>query len=282
MQSLKSNTIGIYEKAIPNYFKWDEKIDIAKAAGYKYIEISIDESDERLSRLDWSICKRKELREILKEKNFEIRSMCLSGHRRYPLGDLDDFNHKKSYEIMEKAIVLAKDIGIKNIQLAGYDTYYNVSNKETKARFLKGLKYASKLAEKENIMLSIEIMDTEFIGTIKRALKYVNLIKSPYLQIYPDIGNLTQWTSSLEEELSAGKAHTVGIHLKDTKPGVFKGVPFGEGTVNFNHIFKILSNLEYNGPFLVEMWANNEVITSKKEAIKSINQARKWLVERME
>ena len=33
-------------------------------------------------------------------------------------------NRSKPYEIMEKAILLADDLGIRVIQLAGYDVYY--------------------------------------------------------------------------------------------------------------------------------------------------------------
>lgn len=282
MQSLKSNIIGIYEKAIPNLYNWEEKIIIAKKAGYDFIEISIDESEERLQRLDWTISEREHLKKLLNKYDFEIRSMCLSGHRRFPFGSLNESDHRKSYEIIEKAIKLAKNLGIRNIQLAGYDMYYGSSNNETKSRFVEGLKYAAKLAERENIMLSIEIMDTKFIGTITKALNYVNLIKSPYLQLYPDVGNLSQWTKSLEDELTIGNKNIVAIHLKDTKPGVFKGVPFGEGTVDFREIFEILNKLKYSGPFLIEMWANNNVKVSKDKTIEKISQAKEWLIERME
>lgn len=281
MQSLRDNYIGIYEKAIPNHFNWSKKIDIAKEAGYDFIEMSIDESDRRLRRLDWSIPEIEEFRKLLHKKSFEIRSMCLSGHRRFPFGSHDENKRKKAYVIIKKAIKLASELGIKNIQLAGYDNYYEESTKETKKNFIKGLKYSAKLAEKENIMLSIEIMDTEFIGTIDRAIKYIDLIDSPYLKIYPDIGNLTQWTDSISEQLKKGRKHMVGVHIKDTKPGVFKEVPFGEGSVNFKNTFKILEEINYNGPLLIEMWANNDVIISQKEATKNIANAQKWIFDKI-
>ena len=54
MYDIKKRPLGIYEKALPNDFTWLEKMQAAKQAGFDYIEISIDESDERLARLDWS------------------------------------------------------------------------------------------------------------------------------------------------------------------------------------------------------------------------------------
>ncbi len=280
MYILKNNPIGIYEKAIPNIYDWAAKIKIAKEAGYDFIEISVDESDERLRRLEWSKEKRDYIRKLLNENEFYINSMCLSGHRKYPFGSKNDIIRARAYSIMEKAIELAMDLGIRNIQLAGYDVYYEKADEETKALFIEGLRFAVKKASSANIMLSIEIMDTEFIGTITRCMEYINIINSPWLQIYPDFGNLSQWTKTPEEELEKGINHIVGIHLKDTKPGIFKCIPFGEGTVDFVKLFKKMDELEFQGPFLVEMWADNSICNSIEESIAIIKEAKDWLIEK--
>ncbi|WDV46016.1 L-ribulose-5-phosphate 3-epimerase [Clostridiaceae bacterium M8S5] len=282
MNNLKYNPIGIYEKAMPNSFDWKQKIEVAKKAGYDFIEISIDESDERLSRLNWSKKERVELKELLNQNDFHIKSMCLSGHRKFPFGSKDEKVRNKAYEIMDNAIRLAVDLGIRNIQLAGYDVYYETGDKETEDLFIKGLIYATEKASRENIMLSIEIMDTEFIGTITRCLKYINTVKSPWLNIYPDLGNLTQWAEDPSKELELGISHIVAVHLKDTKPGVFKCVPFGEGTVDFSGLLNKLRILKYTGPFLVEMWADNDKMQSEDEIVNQIKTARLWLQKRME
>jgi L-ribulose-5-phosphate 3-epimerase len=277
MNNIKENPIGIYEKAIPNKFDWEDKIYISKEAGFDFIEMSIDESDERLKRLEWNKEEIRNFKDILEENDFEIRSMCLSAHRRFPYGSKDEKKRKRAYEIMDKAIALATELEIKNIQLAGYDVYYEESDRETKQMFIDGLKYSAKKAARNNIMLSIEIMDTEFIGTISRCLEFIEEVNSPWLQIYPDLGNLTQWSENPALELEKGFNHIVAIHLKDTKKGVFKCVPFGEGTVKFPILFKKLSQLSYSGPFLVEMWANNEKEYTKEESIEEIKNAKLWL-----
>jgi len=279
--SLKNNRFGIYEKAIPNRFEWQDKIDIAISAGYDFIEMSVDESDERLERLDWSKDTCAAFRKTLFEADFYINSMCLSAHRRFPFGSKEPAKRKRAYEIMEKAINLAEALGIRNIQLAGYDVYYEEQTNETEECFIEGLKYAAKLASEANIMLSIEIMDTEFIGTITRCLKYIELVNSPWLKIYPDLGNLSQWTEKPSEELIQGFDHIVAIHLKDTKPGVFKCVPFGDGTVEFKSLFETLTEKEYAGPFLIEMWADNTITESKEETVQHIIKAKEWLKQKM-
>jgi L-ribulose-5-phosphate 3-epimerase/hexulose-6-phosphate isomerase len=130
-------------------------------------------------------------------------------------------------------------------------------------------------------MLTIEIMDTYLCGTISRAMEFIRKVNSPNLKVYPDLGNLTQWSDNPAQELINGFDYIEAIHLKDTKPGIFKCVPFGDGTVNFPHLFETLTTLHYSGPFLVEMWANNDRIYTVEESIQEIKEARVWLQERM-
>ena len=120
---MKAYTIGLYEKAMPGNLSWKEKMLAAKKAGYDFIEISIDETDEKLGRLDMSREERLELVSLMYETGVPIRTMCLSGHRKYPLGSHDEAVRGRSLEIMEKALDLAGDLGIRIIQLAGYDVY---------------------------------------------------------------------------------------------------------------------------------------------------------------
>ncbi len=279
--NLKENPIGLYEKALPNDLDWDKKFEIAKSLGFSFIELSVDESDFRLSRLEYDAQKIAELNFIKDKYNMEFRSMCLSGHRRFPFGSKDENIRKKAKDIMKKAIYLAKALGIRNIQLAGYDVYYEESTQESKKYFLEGLRYATSLAEQENIMLSIEIMDTYFLGTIIRAMKYVEQINSPYLQIYPDIGNLTQWSNNPLDEIEKYNSHIVAMHLKDTKPNTFKKVEFGEGDVDFKSLFKRLKEIGFSKPFLIEMWAENDGKQSTEEAIDKVKAAKEWLEDRM-
>ncbi len=274
MNIYKTNPIGLYEKAILNNFSWEDKIDIAKKAGYDFIEISIDESEERLSRLKWSKEEKVKFKQLLIDKEFDIPSMCLSGHRLYPFGSKDPNKVKRAYEIIDDAIDFAVNVGVRNIQLAGYDVYYEDSNEDTLKRFYEGLNYCASIGRRHNIMLSIEIMDTPFLGTIENCMKYINKINSPYLKVYPDIGNLTRFSEKPLYEIEKYIEHIVAIHLKDTREGEFKCVDFGKGDVNFEKLFIKLKELNYSGPFLMEMWANNEILESKEEVIIRLN---KWL-----
>jgi L-ribulose-5-phosphate 3-epimerase/hexulose-6-phosphate isomerase len=279
--NLKDNLIGIYEKAIPNAFSWEQKLRIAKAAGFDFLEISVDESDARLARLDWSKRETDALNRLVGEVSLPIKSMCLSGHRRFPFGSRDPKVRAAAYAMIDKAILFAKELGIENIQLAGYDVYYETSDEATVERFVEGLRYCAKQAEQADLQLTIEIMDTPLCGTISRVKRFLDLVQSPYLKLYPDLGNLSRFAKDPSAELRLGIDDIVAIHLKDTKEGVFKNVPFGEGDVDFRTLFQTLKELRYDKPFLIEMWADNAVPADFDQTVQAIRSAKEWLQERM-
>lgn len=250
-------TLGLYEKSMPSDLSWEQKMLSAKEAGFDYIEISIDETDAKLARLDMSKEERLELVRLMMVTGVPIRSMCLSGHRKYPLGSNDPEVEKRGMEIMEKAIQLAEDLGIRIIQLAGYDVYYEESSFETKKRFLKNLKKATHMAEKAGVVLGFETMETEFMNTVEKAMKYTTLVDSPYLNVYPDIGNITnaaiEYKNDVLEDMMIGKGHLCAMHLKETVPGKFREIPFGTGHVNFKEAIDLAWQLGIR-KYVTEFW----------------------------
>lgn len=279
MFNIRQIPVGMYEKALPNYFTWEEKFNCARKAGYAFIELSVDESDERLSRLDWSDEQISALRETAAKYDMSIPTMCLSGHRRFPFGSKDPRVREKACEIMEKAILLAQKLGIRVIQLAAYDVYYEPSDAQTIQSFLDGMRWSAKMASRAGVTLALEIMDTAFCGTITRCLNITRAVNSPYLQLYPDMGNLTRFAEDVEGELEKGIGSVVAIHVKETRPNTFKCVPFGQGDVRFADIFRCLKALDYSGMFLIEMWA--EQSDDPETASRKIQQARQFVREQM-
>ena len=227
--------IGIYEKAMPDSLSWEDKLTMVKETGYDFLEISIDESDFRLARLG-NYDEQERIKEAIKITNVPIHSMCLSGHRKYPLGSHDPSIRERSLEIMDEALKLAVNIGIQRIQLAGYDVYYEEADDSTRAFFLENLKTCVLMASRYGVILGFETMETEFMNTVEKAMNYVDIINSPYLQIYPDLGNLYNGNVTrdrLDKDIELGRGHYIAVHLKDTVPGVFRDLLFGEGDVDF-------------------------------------------------
>lgn len=227
--------LGLYEKAMPGTMTIGEKLECAKECGYDYVELSVDETDEKLARLDWTKEERLALVTEMYRVGLPLRSMCLSGHRKYPFGAKDPEVRKRGMEIMEKAIDLADDLGIRTIQLAGYDAYYEKDQWEgSRQAFLENLTKATEMAAAKGISMGFETMETPFMNTVWKSMFYVNHIDNPWLGVYPDCGNLTNAAvadgSSVTDDLYSGQGHVIAMHLKATKPGLFRDMVFDDPT----------------------------------------------------
>ncbi|KEY56917.1 L-ribulose-5-phosphate 3-epimerase [Serratia sp. DD3] len=270
--------IGIYEKALPDDLSWAERFDQAANLGFNFVEMSVDEKPQRQARLHWSRSERLEFVAAKINSGMDVPSLCLSAHRAYPFGSINPETREKARSLMLDALAFASQVGIRNIQLAGYDVYYEPSSPQTRELFIEGIHWAVAEAAKAQIMLSVEIMDTVFMSNISRWLDLESKIRSPWFCVYPDVGNLSAWNNDVAAELSKGIDKISAIHLKDTQQvspfslGQFRDVPFGEGCVDFDQVFRTLHTLNYRGAWLIEMWAKNDGTDFNR-----IKQAKAWL-----
>ena len=232
MDKSKAYSLAIYEKALPSGLSLEEKLTAAAHCGFDRLEISIDESDERLERLDWSEQQR-EFAETIRNLGVPIRTMCLSAHRKYPFGASDGAVRRKSLDIMKKAVDFGANIGVSIIQLAGYDVYYEESTEQTRRDFRENLMRAVEYAAGNGMILAFETMETPFMDTVEKAMYYVDKVKSPWLGVYPDAGNLQNaavcYGRDVMKDFDLGAGHIFALHLKETKPGVYRNMRFGSG-----------------------------------------------------
>ncbi len=249
--------LGLYEKSMPNSLSIKEKLIETKKAGFDFMELSVDETDEKLGRLKWDKIHRLEILKTIWETGTKIITMCLSGHRKYPIGSENEQIRNKGMEIMFDAIDLAVDIGVRIIQIAGYDEYYQPSNENTKRLFSENLMISTQYAAQKGVILAFETMETEFMNTVKKAMQQVNKIKSPYLKVYPDLGNITnaalQYNHTVSQDLVTGRGNIAAMHLKETTPGKFREIPFGTGHVDFGNGIKTASKMGVR-LFVGEFW----------------------------
>lgn len=82
---MKKYSLGLYEKAMPGTLDWKEKLEAAKEAGYDFVEISIDATEEKIARLDMTKEDRFELIKAMYEVGMPIRTMCVSALTKYSL-----------------------------------------------------------------------------------------------------------------------------------------------------------------------------------------------------
>lgn len=274
---MRKYVLGVYEKAMPNSLTLEEKLKYAKELGYDFLELSIDETHEKLSRLDWDKKNIDELVFAMKKIDLPIRSLCLSGQRKYPMGSTDENIRKNSMEIITKAIKLADALGVRIIQLAGYDVYYEKGSETTKKLFMDNLKVAVEIASKYGIILAFETMETEFMDTVYKAKKVVDEINSAFLKIYPDLGNIKNssliYNHNVLDDINTGKGSIVAAHIKESLPGHYREIPFLTGHVNFKECLTALWKLGVRR-YVTELWytGSEDFTVDLKFAVKTFKQ----------
>ena len=156
---MKSYELGLYEKAMPSSLSWWEKLTAAKKAGYDYLEMSIDASEEKIRRIYMSKQERFELIRDMYQTEMPIRTMCVSALTKFSLGNPDGEKAGRGMEIAEKSIELAADLGIRVVMIPGYDVYYEPSDEKTKRGYLENLRRVAEIAEKTGVILGLETME---------------------------------------------------------------------------------------------------------------------------
>lgn len=254
----KAYELGLYEKATPQDLTWEERLRVAAKSGFDYMELSVDESDARQARLDWTARERADVVQAMRNAGVPLGSLCLSGHRKWPLGAKDPKKRAYGLVMMDKALELACDLGLHIIQLAGYDAYYEEDAWDGSEQcFSENLAKACEMAAKAGVVMGFETMETPFMDTVEKSMRYVSQIDSPFLGVYPDVGNLTNasllYGKSVADDIATGAGHIFAAHMKATRAGQYRDMLFGEGTTDYEGA---LSQLVPQGVrrYVCEMW----------------------------
>lgn len=250
-------SLGLYEKAMPSFLGWEEMLSTAKEIGYDYVELSIDQSEERLARLNFSEEEILELVTLSHRLGMPFGSMSVSALTKYSLGHPVELMSEHGLYIGKKAVLLAKKLGISVVMIPGYDVFDLPSTPESKVKFAYNLNRLVEFSAQHGVIIALETMENQFMNTVWKALSYVKTIQSPYLKIYPDTGNLCN-AAQLEqhdmfEDLRHGKGYITSLHLKESLPQRFREIPFGEGHVPFERCIKTAWDMGVRR-YVTELW----------------------------
>ncbi len=273
---MSSVRLGVYEKALPSGVSWEERLTLARRLGFHYLELSIDESEPRQARLEAGCLERREIRRAVERTGIPVASLCLSAHRSNPLGSASSETRARAVRILRDAIDLSVELGVRIVQLAGYYVYYEPETADSAQRYLEGLAVGLEHAARSGVLLGIENMDTRGITSLAAGLRVIDTLASPYLQLYPDIGNLSERGHDTLVELSLARGRMIALHVKDARPGEPRRVPFGEGAVPFEAGFAQLAADGFSGPVVIEMWNDDA-----PDSVQLLGAARAWVASRL-
>lgn len=271
-------TLGIYEKALESQRDWKVFFQQVADGGFSFVDLSIDETPERSARLDWDQQTRQEVRRAAAEVGVQIGGICLSLHRKVMPGSQDPKIRAQAVEVYRKGIDFCADLGVSLCQVAGYYCYYEAVHDKARQYYIDALAKVLPYAAQKGVILGIENVDGNDISAIPDARELVDLFNSPWLQIYPDIGNIAEHGGDEEEELRAGEGHMLAIHIKDVFPGEPRRIPLGQGCVDWVKAFKEIVRQNWSGRMMLEMW-NDDVPESTEICIAAREKLTGWLKE---
>ena len=257
--------LGIYEKALRSgplavsgsrvdAEAWRVFLDQVPRAGFSFLDLSIDESPEREARLDWDAGQCRTVRRAAEAAGTFIGGICLSLHRRIGPGSADPDVRRRAREVMARGLQVCHDLGVPVIQLAGYYCYYEDPNPDAERWYAQLLADAVPTAARLGVVMGIENVDGDDVTSLTKAMEFVDAVDSPYLQLYPDLGNIAEQGLDPGVELAAGEGHMVAMHAKDVRPGEPRRVEMGAGVVDWDRSFALLAAQGWSGRLMIEMW----------------------------
>ena len=274
--NLETIKVGLYEKALPKTLSWEERLNLTRETGFDFLEVSIDDTDERQARLDWTPAERKNIRGLVDKTGVKIQSLSLSGHRRYPLGSKSIETRTRALDIFKRSIELAVDLNARTVLLGGAEDYYDEIDQSTRDRFLENLGKGFEWASGAGVMLALENWDIQ-INTMPRVMEYVDYFDSPWFQTYTDLGNLIFAGVDVVSQLDYVKGHIAALHVKDTLPGQLRYVSPGKGKVPFVDAFEKLAEMGFQAPVVLELWTEDF-----PDAVEIVEEAGKFIRSKME
>ena len=238
--------IGAYEKAFPDGTTVNTMLRLARDSGYDFLELSIDRTEQRIARLYDPAFQVEALRAV-DSAGIAVGSVCVSALGTYTLGHPDPTIEARAVDIFKRAVLFAERLGVRIVQIPACDVPKNGPHSpETDARFIGNLCRLIPFAAAHSVMIGLENMEDDYMDSVRKSLRAVQTVGSPYFQRYSDAGNAYSaallYGYEVGEDLRAGAGHYAAFHLKETRPGKYGGLFYGEGHVPF-------------APIVREMWA---------------------------
>ena len=241
---------GRYQAHPVNY--WQEEFKIASNLGLDCIEFILDfnEANENPLLTKDGI---DEINLISQEYGVHVKTICADYFMEAPLHSVDKNVSKESQKIMAILLENAKNLGVQDIVIPCVDQS-SLESISSVNRFIKNLSPLLEIASEYQINLSLE---TDL--NPKSFLKLINRFGCKNLTVNYDIGNSASLGYNCVEELDTYGHKISDIHIKDR---LLNGGPviLGEGYANFDIFFNKLCEFDYQGPFIMQAYRDDQGI----------------------
>lgn len=263
------NEIGVMQgRLLPKYQgryqafpigNWQNEFKIAQECGIDLIEFILDYNDAEDNPL-LSNNGVKLIKNLKKETGISVKTICADYFMEAPLHSIDKSISKKSFEVLERLVQVASKLEVTDIVIPCVDQS-SLKTEHAINIFVSQVSKVIRRIEKEDINLSLEtdLPPEPFV-------KILNKFNSKNITVNYDIGNSASLGFDSDDELDAYGDRISDIHIKDR---VLHGGPviLGEGNADFDKFFNKLKSFDYQGPFIMQAYRDEEGVEIFKKQL---------------
>ena len=243
---------------------WQDEFPLAKKLGLDCIEFILDfnNAEENPLLKDGGI---DEIRFISEKSGTLVNSICVDYLMEAPLHATNIEIAKSSQQMMIRLLDGASQLGTTDIVIPCVDQS-SLNNQEAVGHFIEGMMPLIDIAEKNKINLSLE---TDLAP--QSFMELLDQLNSDRVTVNYDIGNSAALGYNLVEELEAYGDRITDIHIKDR---VLGGGPvlLGEGNADFDAFFYKLKEFDYQGPFIMQAYRDEDGVDVFKQQLEWIGE----------
>lgn len=236
---------------------WEEEFEIAADIGFDEIEFIFESHNFQMNPLVTDEgCAR--IKELIKKNNVQVNYVCADYFMEKPFIRVSEKDKRESIDVLKMLITHCAERGIKGIEIPLVDNS-KIDTDEEALIVVECLKEVIPVAEEFNISLGLEtsLNPDDFV-------KLLQQLDHPLIKANYDTGNSASLGYNTEEEILKLGKWINNVHIKDRILGG-GSVPLGTGNANLNLSFKMLSEIGYEGSFILQTArGDNDIEEAKK------------------
>jgi len=229
---------------------WEQEFELAQGIGLDCIEFILDFNDAEENPLleKGGVDK---ILSLIDKTGISVKTVCADFFMEAPLHSKDKAISELSQEVMKRLLNSSAELGVTDVVLPCVDKS-SLANQQAVDRFVEKMMPCVQVAEKKGINISLE---TDLPPSAFWEL--LGCFDSEHVTVNYDIGNSAALGYDSVEEFEAYGNRITDVHIKDR---AFGGGPviLGEGVADFNTVFSKLSELNYQGPFIMQAYRDEE------------------------
>lgn len=242
---------------------WQQEFAIAKSLGLDCIEFILDFNEAHINPLirNGGV---KELKQLMQSTGVMVKSVCADYFMEAPLHSADSNVSQISIEVLRTLLKSAVELDIKDIVIPCVDQS-SLNGDEDVKRFVAVIQQMREEIEASGVNLSLEtdLAPASFVALLDK-------LDCQAIKVNYDIGNSASLGFDPVEELDAYGHRISDIHIKDRTLGG-GSVVLGQGNADFDRFFTKLKEFDYQGPFIMQAYRDEEGIEIFKQQLEWVS-----------